>query len=457
FDENVVYAALDNHKYGDFAPYLIKSTDKGRTWSLMSGDLPAKHLTWRLVQDHVDRNLLFVATEFGIFFTKDGGAKWIKLKSGVPTISFRDLTIQRRENDLVGASFGRSFYVLDDITPIREMNASDLEAEAKLFSVRDAYWYAPTSAVGSQGSIYSAENPDYGATFTYYLKDKVGSMLAAERKEKESELNKEDSDVPFPGWEALEQEGFQEKPQVVLVVKDNTGRVVNRILGKNKGGITRVNWDLSVSARSVIALEGNNRNWEFPALPGTYTVSLHKVVDGVMTELSETQSFEVKPLWKETALPPASHGEIAEFVADIEEYRLLMSQVNVDLENAENTVKAMETALARAEGPVNDLVKQVYDAKMQLLELNSQLYGNDAQDAIGAVETAIPTPGSRFFYAARGAFTTHGPTDMHKASLEIGSKQLNAARAELDTLMTQVLPELKAALNQAGAPPIEGN
>ncbi|MEM7109265.1 MAG: glycosyl hydrolase, partial [Bacteroidota bacterium] len=454
FDANTVYAALDNHKYGDFKPYLIKSTDKGKSWSLMSGNLPDKHLTWRLVQDHIDPMLLFVATEFGIFFTKDGGAKWIKLKNGVPTISFRDLTIQRREDDLIGASFGRSFYVLDDISPIREMQPSDLKLEAKLFSVRDAYWYDQYSAVGSQGSIYSAENPPYGATFTYFLSDTIKTKKAL-RKEKEKALNKKNSNVPFPGWEALQQEAWQEAPQIVLVVKDNDGKVVNRVMGKNKVGITRVNWDLSVSPRSVVELEGNNSSWTFQAIPGTYTVSLNKVVDGVMTDLSSPQSFEVKPLWKETALPPASKEEIATFIASLEDYRLEMSQLALDLNNSMKKAKAMKTALTRAKNPVGDLIKQLHDANQRLLQLNSQVNGNAAKNAIGADETSIPSPRGRFFYAARGASTTHGPTDTHKSSLEIGSKQLASIRNELDDILDNVMPKLEQSMEAAGAPPIE--
>ncbi len=453
FDANTVYAALDNHKYGDFKPYLIKSTNKGKSWSLMSGNLPEKHLTWRLVQDHVDPKLLFVATEFGIFFTKDGGTKWIKLKSGLPTISFRDLTLQRRENDLVGASFGRSFYVLDDISPIREMQASDLKQEAKLFTVRDAYWYDQYSAVGSQGSIYSAENPPYGATFTYYLRDTLKTKKAI-RKESEKALNKKNSNVPFPGWAALQEEGWQEAPQIVLVVKDNTGKVVNRVIGKNKVGITRVTWDLSVSPQSVVRLDGNNGNWTFPAIPGTYTVSLNKVVDGIMIELSSPQSFEVKPLWKETALPPASKEEIATFIASLEDYRLAMSEVALSLDNSMKKAKAMKTALIRAEKPVGDLMKQLHDANQRLLRLNSQMNGNKAQNAIGANETAMPSPRSRFFYAARGASTSHGPTDTHKSSLELGSKQLASIRNELNDIMKNVMPKLEQSLEAAGAPPV---
>ena len=114
FDADTVYVALDDHKSGDFKPYLLKSSDRGRSWTSIAGDLPARHLVWRVVQDHVKPNLLFAGTEFGLFFTQDGGARWVKLGGDVPTIAFRDLAIQRRECGLVGGSFGRGIFVLDD-------------------------------------------------------------------------------------------------------------------------------------------------------------------------------------------------------------------------------------------------------------------------------------------------------------------------------------------------------
>ena len=121
-DANTVYVALDNHKFGDFAPYLLKSTNRGKTWSSIRGDLPDRTLVWRIVQDHVKPELLFVGTEFGLYFSPNAGTAWVKLAGGVPTISFRDLAIQKRENDLIGASFGRGFYVLDDYTSLRSVS-----------------------------------------------------------------------------------------------------------------------------------------------------------------------------------------------------------------------------------------------------------------------------------------------------------------------------------------------
>ncbi|MEZ5197641.1 MAG: hypothetical protein R2764_15005 [Bacteroidales bacterium] len=168
-DANTVYVVLDNHKFGDLNPYVLKSADKGKSWISIKGDIPEKTLVWRIVQDHINKNLFFAATEFGIYFTINTGQNWIKLIGNVPTISFRDLAIQRRENDLVGASFGRSFFVLDDYSALRSVSQEQLEQEASLFSTRKAWWYIERPVIGfdkngSQGANhYIAPNPPFGA------------------------------------------------------------------------------------------------------------------------------------------------------------------------------------------------------------------------------------------------------------------------------------------------------
>jgi photosystem II stability/assembly factor-like uncharacterized protein len=106
-DASTVYAAFNHHKAGDYKPYVLKSADRGRTWSSIAGDLPERGPVWAIAQDHVDPNLLFAGTEFGVFATLDGGQRWIQLKGGLPTIAVRDLAIQEREVDLVLATFGR--------------------------------------------------------------------------------------------------------------------------------------------------------------------------------------------------------------------------------------------------------------------------------------------------------------------------------------------------------------
>ncbi len=458
FDANTVYCALDNHKYGDFKPYLIKSTDGGRSWTSVSGDLPDRTLIWRLVQDHVKKDLLFAATEFGIYFTIDGGSKWIKLKGGVPTISFRDITIQRRENDLVSASFGRSFFVLDDISPLREVSDQTLGQEAQLFAVKDALWYVPRSLVSSQGaSYYTADNPPFGAIFTYYLKEGLRS-LEDQRREREKELAKENRSIPFPGWDALEAERRQEKPAIILTITDPAGNVVNKIKGKSGKGIHRVNWDLRVASKNGIRLNqqsggGFFGSRGFMAVPGTYSVTLSKVVDGVVTDLAGPVDFNVVPLRK-GALEGASYDEFVAFTKEVQILQQDITATATVLDNSLDKVKAMRTALSRLDREENDLVTRIYNARMRLLDLDKQLNGDDTKDEIG--ERSSPTPRSRMSVGMRGLRTTYGPTPMHKESLEIGKNQLAGLKSELTEITDNVLPGIEQALRDAGAPWIEG-
>ena len=125
FDEKVIYASFDNHKRDDFTPYILRSDDYGKSWKSIAGNLPENGPVHSIALDHVDPELIFVGTEFGVFFTRDDGKNWTQLKAGIPTIACRDLEIQRRENDLVVATFGRGFYILDDYTPLRNLDPGD--------------------------------------------------------------------------------------------------------------------------------------------------------------------------------------------------------------------------------------------------------------------------------------------------------------------------------------------
>ena len=199
-DANTVYAAFDNHKNEDFKPYLLKSADAGKTWTSIAGDLPENGPVLAFAEDTVNANLLFAGTEFGAFFTIDGGQHWVRLKGGLPTIAVRDMVIQAREGDLVIATFGRGFYVLDDITPLRQMKAESTEQAAAVFPVKDALLYVERHPLGEpkkgfQGdAFYTAENPPYGAVFTAYMKEKIKTKKE-KRQEAEKDAAKKKSDA----------------------------------------------------------------------------------------------------------------------------------------------------------------------------------------------------------------------------------------------------------------------
>jgi photosystem II stability/assembly factor-like uncharacterized protein len=306
-ERDVVFVAVDSHKTGDYKPYLLRSDDRGRTWRSISGDLPQRGWVWSIVQDHVKKELLFAGSEYGIYATIDGGIHWVKLAGSVPTISFRDLEIQERESDLVGASFGRSIYVLDDYSPLREISEQALEQDAILFPVKKADMYIPQTPIGSSEkgtygeSYFTAPNPPFGAVFTYYLGNSL-KTAAEDRRDREKELGKAGKPVTFAGWETLRAEDGEDKPAIVVTVTDQAGQVVRRLTAPTSQGLHRVAWDLRYPPVEPTQLEQPFReSWDVPpqgplVVPGTFTVSLAKRVGGVTTTLAAPRTFTVESL-----------------------------------------------------------------------------------------------------------------------------------------------------------------
>ncbi len=453
FDANVVYAALDNHKYGDYKPYIIKSSDKGKTWKIINGDLPKKLLIWRLVQDHVKKDLLFAATEFGVYFTSNGGVNWVELADGMPTIPIRDITIQRRENDLVAGSFGRGIFILDDITPLRMFTKSMASTEATLFPVKTAHWYRQHNRVGSQGDAeWIAKNPPFGANFTYYLADKIKS-----KKDLRKEQEKKGS-AKFPGWDALEEEKRQDGPTLLLVVKDAQGQVVNTVKGTNKKGFNRVNWSLTYPNKGGERLQTPRRRRGFRSggvmvTPGDYTVTLVKRMNGVDTVLQAPETFKVEALF-EGVLPRKPFNEINSFRDAAFAFQQDLTATNIALATSQKTVDAMLRALDKASAPTNDLYTRLNETKIALLDIDKELHGNSIKNEIGERSDPTASDGSSIGWRALG--NTYGPTDEHKAFLSRVQSQLKKVKAKLEPIVSTTLPSLASDLKNAGAPWVEG-
>ena len=305
-DANTVYAAFENHKRSDFAPYLLKSTDRGKSWTSIKSNLPANGPVLAIAEDHVNPNLLFAGTEFGVFFTIDGGQKWIQLKGGMPIISVRDLAIQKRENDLVVGTFGRSIYILDNYTPLRVLKPEMLNQEAALFPVKDAMMYIQSQPLGGRGkafqgeAFFTAENPSFGATFTYYLKESPKTKKQV-RQDAEKEAERKGTPLPYPALADLSAEEEEEAPAMILTISDATGRIVRRLNAPLSSGINRVSWDLRYPAPNLAPprpAEGEDDPFAEPpggplVMPGKYSVSLAKRVNGVISKLSAPQEFTV--------------------------------------------------------------------------------------------------------------------------------------------------------------------
>jgi photosystem II stability/assembly factor-like uncharacterized protein len=240
-EADTVFGAFNNWQRGDFKPYVLRSADRGKSWTSMASNLPARHCIWCLIEDHVNKDLLFAGTEFGLFVTVDGGNHWVPLKGGVPVVAFRDLDMHRQASDLVCATFGRGFYVLDDIEPLRHLSGAALAKDGMLFPVRKVVRYEQRTRADTEG--FTAPNPPFGALFTYYL------------------------NVDQPAG-----------AKIVLTVTDKSGNVLKRLDGPATAGLHRVNWDLN--APEMVGA-------------GKYRVEVTRVLGGAATPLGGIQEFEV--------------------------------------------------------------------------------------------------------------------------------------------------------------------
>ncbi len=302
-----VFASFDNRKRDDFKPYILMSTDKGQSWMSIAGNLPKNGTVHTIEQDHVNPDLLFVGTEFGVFFTVDKGKNWIQLKSGIPTISVRDLVIQERESDLVMATFGRGFYILDDFSPLREISEQLAQKDAYIFPVKDALKYIPKrrGGYGFGSTVYISKNAPFGASFTYYIKE-VPKTLTEIRHEKEKELIKNKLPIPLPSIAELEKEKSEVKPYLIFSITDATGKEIKKINTKFGKGIQRIAWNLRVPYKSPIFAPKDkfdplhkNRDWTM-APTGDYFVTIYQAVRNEITKITEPRPFKVIPFDNQT-------------------------------------------------------------------------------------------------------------------------------------------------------------
>jgi hypothetical protein len=384
------------------------------------------------------------------------------LTGGVPTISFRDLAIQRRENDLVGATFGRGFYILDDYTVLRHVSEEKLRQEATLFPARKAWWYIERpvlgfSEKGSQGASYfTAPNPPFGAVFTYYLKEDI-KRREDTRKEKEKPLIEKNQDVPFPGWDAVEAERRQDSAKIWLTIRDGNDMVVRRIEGPVEKGFHRVAWDLRYPSTAAIDLKIDEDDEEptgMLALPGQYSVSLRRQVDGVVKELSDHVTFTVEHL-REGALEGADPSEAAAFWQQIARLQRTFSASSTSLDRALKRVEKLKIVLERTPEHPGLLDTRLHDIRQTLLELDEQFGGNRSKRQVG--EKRDPTFNDRLNFAYSGIrYSTYGPTPSHRKSLEIAEADFLKFKEELDMVLLQQLPALERDMQAAGAPWLEG-
>ena len=460
-DEDTVYVAVDNHKRGDFNAYILKSENKGRTWKNISNNLPERHLVWRVVQDHVNPDLLFIGTEFGVFFSINSGKLWTKLKGNVPNIAFRDLVIQKRENDLIGATFGRSIYILDDYSPLRKISEETLKNEITLFPVRKTHWYVPkrphscvsVGCVDSQGdSYYVAPNPPFGATFSYYLPETLDSLKDRRRKS-EKEDEKENKDIVIPDWERLTEEELEDKPAIIFSVKDANNNIVRYIEGATEAGFNRTTWDLRYPVVNpwIPAEQRNTNGGSLGVLvaPGTFQVSMHKRIDGKLIDLNLKEFFEVVSIRTPT-LPGSSQHQRVVFSQQVNEMRRAAEGTIKVVGNIIEELESIKEILSFSTADMS-LYEKANSLKKKIQMEHYRLSGNRTKNSLGVL--APLSVKSRLSYASYNpSRNAYGPTKTERDSLMIANDLYNEISTHLTFLVDQEYENLKKSLDEAHVP-----
>ncbi len=462
-DPDTVYVVVDDHKNGDFAPYILKSDNRGRSWDSISNNLPERHVLWRVVQDHVNPSLLFLGTEFGVFFTVNGGDDWTKLKGGTPNIAFRDLVIQTRENDLVGATFGRSFYVLDDYSPLRSVTESMLASGNVLFPVREADWYVQrrtlgcggANCTGSQGdSYYTADNPPFGAVFTYYLAEGFKSSKDA-RRAAEKKLEKENRNVSTIGWDRIISEKREAEPAIVFTVTDESGELVRQIDAPAGAGFNRVAWDLRYPAVQPWAPASSDDDDDGGpvgtlVIPGTYKVSMATRINGVVTDLGQTQTFEVTSIRPDPVLEGSTQEQRVVFEAQTEELYRAMTGTIGSIDALVSELDAIKGTLDRS-SVGESLYEVAHSLQQRVREQRDRIAGSAERESYR--DQAIVSAAARLSHARYSPNSNaYGPTEAQQESLRLARALYDEAVGELTSLVDEEYAGLKEALDTARVP-----
>jgi len=462
-DANTVYAAFENHKNEDFKPYLLKSVDVGKTWTSIAGDLPESGPVLAFAEDTVNSNLLFAGTETGAFFTIDGGSHWVRLKGGLPTVAVRDMVIQAREGDLVIATFGRGFYVLDDITPLRQTKAGSTEQAAAMFPVKDALLYVERHPLGEpkkgfQGdAFYTAENPPYGAVFTAYIKDKIKTKKE-KRQDAEKEAAKKNQTLPYPTHDELRAEAQEAKPELYFVVYDESGAPMRRVEGSTDEGFQRAAWDLRYPASRVHEHASDEADGDFPdsgdlgplVVAGSYSVRMFSKVDGSVSEVAGPQTFKVATEGSST-MNAGDRAAQEEFMRKVGRLYRAVYGAQQTAENVQSRLKTIREALRETPAVEKELGAVADGLEKRDREILRALRGD-----VEVARRSEPVPSSindRVNSIMDGErFSLAKPTQSHVDSYNIAAGEFADQLAKLRALVESDLAKLEKDMEAAGAP-----
>ncbi len=413
---STAYVTFDRHKFDDYKPYIFKTTDGGKSFTKISGDLPSNAYVHVVTEDRRNPNLLYAGTELGLYASYDGGAKWIELNfKNLPRVAVHDILIHPRDNDIILATHGRSIYVFDDATAIQQLNRSVLDSPANLFDIRLAYRFSMRmSRYGVGDKIYRGPNPPQGALITYYLKDKPDA-----------------------------------KTQIKFEVLDSAGKRVTEIKGfPREKGLNRTTWGLTYEgAKQRRPPTPEQMEFGFvprgpQVLPGTYTV---RMTFGE-TKIEKTVEVRMDPTIRVTPQQLAEQLDLAMKLRD------LVSPINEGLRALDSyrlqATQIESVAKERLGSVPPDAAKALEAYKKRLTELIRSMATDPDEGLRGAARFADQLNGLYFAVAGGNA----GPTPIVRENYATLSKQVPAKIAEINKFIGDDTAELNKVLQKAGLP-----
>ncbi|MBI9071338.1 MAG: glycosyl hydrolase [Melioribacteraceae bacterium] len=444
FNKSIAFAACHNFHDGDYLPYLYKTTDGGKTWKLINGDLPELGSSYTIAQDHVNKDLLFAGTQFGVFISNNGGENWIKLKNGIPTICVMNLKIQERENDLVVSTYGRGVYILDDYSPLRNMTEENFAKDAYIFPIKDALMYVESTPFGFPGigflgaNFYSAPNPKPGAVFTYYIKDEYKS-LKKNRRDLEIEKQKKGEDIEFPSYESRKKEINELDAFLLFTITNESGEVVRKIKKEISKGVQQLVWDFRYNIFSPISFDSFDDSvpWNEPdkgymVVPGRYKISLSKFENGVFTELVAPLEFVCKTLGNKS-IPVSNRAALHDFNTKVAELTRTVMGADAHKKELDNKIKYLKKAVFESANVPMDIYNEVLAVESKLKTVNEKFNGDGLKASYeGAVPTSIKERVSLLTYGLWT--TTSAPTTTYLKSYETAKNQFGEIFISLENL-----------------------
>ena len=461
FDVSIAYAACHDLLGGDYRPFLYKTIDGGKSWNPMNGNLPERGSTYSIAEDHVNKDLLFTGTQFGVYFSLDGGQEWIKLKSGIPSHCVMDLEIQRDADDLIVSTFGRGIYILDDYSALRDLSEETMKKEAQIFPIKDAQMFIQANPFGFRGNgfmgadFFSAPNPEPGAVFTYFLRDEI-KTLKEKRREEEKENQKGGLQIKHPSYETLLSEMDEPESFLFFSIFDERGDTVRRIKVTPKKGVNRMVWDFRTAPVSPVSGEKpdmsvpwNEPDLGFMVVPGEYQISLNKWEQGTIRELAAPTPFKCQPL-NINSLPASDKPELDAFNKKVAELTRVILGADSCVTSLIGKMDFLKKAAFMTSGSSEETLKEIMEIEHELKKLNRTLNGDPLRRRF---DDASPTSIRQRVDLITSSLwqTTAAPTHTFRKSYDAVAAQAEGLLVALNSIKNRAAA-VEETLEKAGAP-----